>query len=117
MPYVCCLPSGKTITLFFYDKPVSHEIAFGNLLENGENFAKRLISGFSEQPDHQLMHVATDGETYGHHHRLGDMALAYCLYYIESKELAKITVYGEYLAGHPPAYEVEIYENSSIKRR
>jgi hypothetical protein len=50
----------------------------------------------------ELVSVATDGETYGHHHSHGDMGLAYALHYIESNELAKITNYGEYLEKHPP---------------
>jgi alpha-amylase/alpha-mannosidase (GH57 family) len=114
IPYLCELPSGKSIALFFYDGPVSHEIAFGRLLESGEEFAKRLAGIFSDEPKkHQLVHIATDGETYGHHHRFGDMALAYCLYHIEKKNLAKITIYGEYLEKYPPGQRVEIIENSS----
>ncbi|MDY7033537.1 MAG: DUF3536 domain-containing protein [Thermodesulfobacteriota bacterium] len=114
MPYLCNLPSGRTINLFFYDGPISQDIAFGGLLESGEAFSKRLIAAFSEERNWpQLVHIATDGETYGHHHRFGDMALAYCLYLIESKNLAVITNYGEYLEKHPPVYGVEIFENSS----
>jgi len=59
------------------------------------------------------MHVATDGETYGHHHRHGDMALAYALDYIESNRLARVTNYGEFLAQHPPTQEVAIKEKTS----
>ena len=59
------------------------------------------------------MHVATDGESYGHHHKFGDMALAYALDRIEAKSLARLTNYGEFLALHPPTHEVEIVENSS----
>ncbi len=113
MPYLCVLPSGRKISIFFYDGPVSHDVAFGNLLDNGENFANRLIGVFADNDNPQLVHIATDGETYGHHHRYGDMALAYCLYHIESHNLANITVYGEYLEKFPPVYEVEIIENSS----
>lgn len=112
-PYLCKLPSGRTIVLFFYDGPISQNLAFGDLLGNGENFAQRLTGAFSEQQEAQLVHIATDGETYGHHHRFGDMALAYCLYYIEANNLAKITVYGEFLEKNPPLYEAEIFENSS----
>ena len=84
------------------------------LLNNGEAFAQRLLSAFNDQRDWpQIVHIATDGETYGHHHRFGDMALAYCLNLIESQHLARITNYGEYLEKHPPAYAVEIFENSS----
>ena len=61
----------------------------------------------------QIAHIATDGESYGHHHSNGDMALAYALDYIESHNLAKITNYGEFLEKYPPSYEVEIFENTS----
>ncbi|HEY2325160.1 MAG TPA: DUF3536 domain-containing protein, partial [Thermoanaerobaculia bacterium] len=54
-----------------------------------------------------------DGETYGHHHRYGDMALAYALHYIEERDLAELTNYGEYLEKHPPVHEVEIRENTA----
>lgn len=113
-PYLCRLPSGREISLFFYDGPISQDIAFGGLLNSGEHLAGRLNSGFSQKRDWpQLVHVATDGETYGHHHRMGDMALAFCLFYAEAQDLAKITVYGEYLEKHPPQWEVEILENTS----
>jgi len=114
MPYLCQLPSGGTINLFFYDGPISKDIAFGKLLNNGELFAKRLQNAFSQDRNSsQLVHIATDGESYGHYHRFGDMALAYALHYIESNNLARITNYGEYLELQPPEYEVEIFENSS----
>ncbi|MBU1042866.1 MAG: DUF3536 domain-containing protein [Candidatus Omnitrophica bacterium] len=114
MPYRCNLPSGKSIVLFFYDGLISQDIAFSGLLDNGETFANRLISAFTPDSESaQLVHIATDGETYGHHHRKGEMALTYCLYNIESKNLAQITVYGDYLAKYPPREEVEIFENSS----
>ena len=114
MPYLCGLSSGKTITIFFYDGPISKDVAFGDLLNSGVAFANRLISAFADFRDYpQIVNIATDGETYGHHHRFGDMALAYCLHYIESRNLAKITNYGEYLEKHPPTHEVEIFENSS----
>jgi alpha-amylase/alpha-mannosidase (GH57 family) len=112
--YLCHLPSKKTISLFFYDGPISQDIAFGGLLSSGEAFARRLLSAFNDQRDWpQMVHIATDGETYGHHHRFGDMALTYCLHYIESQNLAKILNYGEYLGKYPPTHWVEIFDNSS----
>lgn len=112
--YLCLLPSKKTINLFFYDGPISQDIAFGGLLSSGEAFAQRLLSSFNDQRDWpQMVHIATDGETYGHHHRFGEMALAYCLHFIESQNLAKITNYGEYLEKHPPTQWVEIFDHSS----
>lgn len=112
--YLCRLPSGRTINIFFYDGPIAQNVAFGDLLKDGVNLANRLLNTFSnEAKGSALVHIATDGETYGHHHRYGEMALAYCLYYIEQNNLAKITIYGEYLEKNPPVYEVEIVENSS----
>jgi len=112
--YLCVLPSKKTINLFFYDGPISQDIAFGGLLTSGESLAQRLVSAFADERDWpQLVHVATDGETYGHHHRFGEMALAYCFHFIESQNLAKITNYGEYLEKTPPRHWVDIHDNSS----
>jgi len=111
--YLCRLPSGRTMTLFFYDGPVSREISFGDLLKSGDTFANRLRGLFTSGKDDELVHVATDGETYGHHRRFGDMALAYCLNKIEKEKMATLTVYGEYLEQHPPTHEVEIIENTS----
>lgn len=112
--YKCLLPSGKSINVFFYDGPVSQDIAFGGLLDNGENFANRLIGTFSENREQpQLVHIATDGETYGHHHSYGEMALSYGLNHIAEKAKAKITIYAEFLEKFPPVQEVQIAQNSS----
>ncbi len=74
--YLCRLPSGRSIVLFFYDAIVSHDVAFRRLLDDGERFLKRIFQGFDDRREHaQLMHIATDGESYGHHHPHGDMAL------------------------------------------
>jgi alpha-amylase/alpha-mannosidase (GH57 family) len=115
MAYRLRLPSGRDISLFFYDGPISRAIAFEGLLDNGQGFAQRLAGAFSEdtRPWPELVHIATDGETYGHHHRRGEMALAYALDYIESNQLAEIVNYGQFLERHPPIHEVEIFENSS----
>jgi len=113
MPYLCRLGSGREINIFIYDGAISKDVAFSPLLDNGDAFANRLVQAFSESQDDQLVSIATDGETYGHHHPSGDMALAYGLYQIESKALARITVYGEYLERHPPDHEAEVVENTS----
>jgi len=114
VPYRCHLPSGRKMCIFFYDGSIALGVAFEGLLNNGEQFARRLTNAFSHShPDAQLVHVATDGETYGHHHKFGDMALAYCLHYLEEHQLAQLTVYGEFLEKCPPAQDVEIVEHSS----
>ena len=105
------LPSGRKIALFFYDGPIARAVAFEGLLSSGEDLANRLNGAFSEERNRpQLVHIATDGESYGHHHRFGDMALAYALNTIESNQLAQLTNYGEYLERHPPTHQVEIIE-------
>jgi hypothetical protein len=102
------------MSLFFYNGAIARAVAFEKLLNNGEVFAQRLLGGFSDNSDHdQLVHIATDGESYGHHHRFGEMALSYALNLIESKNLARLTNYGQFLEQHPPDYEVEIAENTS----
>ena len=108
------LPSGRSIQLFFYDGPVSQAVAFERLLSDGGRFARRLLDALSDQREGpQLAHIATDGETYGHHHAFGDMALAYALDHIEASGLAKITNYGEFLERHPAQHDAEILENTA----
>lgn len=112
--YLANLPSGRSIVLFFFDGPISHAVAFENILMRGEDFAQRLMGGFSDARKWpQLTNIATDGETYGHHRAHGDMALSYALRYIESEKLAELTVYADFLEKHPPTHEVEIIENTS----
>ncbi|MDP9192061.1 MAG: DUF3536 domain-containing protein [Acidobacteriota bacterium] len=119
MPYLCRLPSGRSIAIFFYDGPISRAVAFEHLLARGENLAHRLLGAFSDTRKHpQLVHIATDGETYGHHHRFGEMALAYALQIIGGgssveTRTAKLTNYGEHLSTHPPTHEVQIAERTS----
>jgi alpha-amylase/alpha-mannosidase (GH57 family) len=112
-PYLCNLPSGKSIVLFFYDGNLSQEVAFKGILNNGKNFATRLLEGFDNNEEPQLVHIATDGESYGHHHRYGEMALADGLNYLDETGSATVLNYAAYLEKFPPEYEVQIHENSS----
>src|SRR3954466_1588080 len=96
--YQARLLNQKRMALFFYDGPISQAVAFEKLLDNGERFAERLLGGFSDERIwDQLVHIATDGESYGHHHAHGDMALAAALRHIESGSAAQLTNYGEFL--------------------
>ena len=113
-PYVINLPSGRSLAVFFYDGPVSRAVAFERLLVSGVTFAGRIAGTFNEyRPWPQIANIATDGETYGHHHRHGEMALAYALQHIEERGLAKLTNYASYLATHPPTHEVQIVQNTA----
>ena len=112
-PYLVRFESGVSIAVFFYNGPDSRAIAFEGLLNSGENFAGRLKAGFKDVGQAQLVHVATDGESYGHHHKHGEMALAYALRLLERDRTVKLTNYGRFLEQFPPEYEAEIVENSS----
>jgi len=112
--YQCNLPSGKSIALFFYDGDISQGIAFNGLLNDGKRFAERLLSPLDFQDsESQIVHVATDGETYGHHHKHGEMALAFCLDFIEKDDRIKLTNYAQFLSLNLPVDEARIIENSS----
>ena len=120
-PYLVQLDEGRTIAVFFYDGPASRAIAFEGLLRSGEEFGRRItgslcsVTSNSVQDRHeaQLAHVATDGESYGHHHRHGEMALSYAMHWIENNDIATPTNYAEFLAKFPPRWEAEVVENSS----
>ncbi|MGB6688158.1 MAG: DUF3536 domain-containing protein [Terracidiphilus sp.] len=112
-PYLVRFKSGASLAVFFYDGPASRAIAFEGLLNSGETFAARLKSGFKDSTAPQLAHVATDGESYGHHHKYGEMALAYTLKLLEQDKSVKLTNYGSFLEQFPPEYEAEIVENTS----
>jgi alpha-amylase/alpha-mannosidase (GH57 family) len=112
-PYLVRFESGVSIAVFFYNGPISRAIAFEGLLDSGEKFAARLKAGFKNSPQPQLVHVATDGESYGHHHKYGEMALAYALRLLEDDPAVSLTNYGSFLEQFPPEYEAEIVENTS----
>ena len=117
-PYRIALDEGRSIAVFFYDGPSSRAVAFEGLLNSGESFGSRLLSGFRPRPADdagkaELSHIATDGESYGHHHKYGEMALSYAMHWIEDNGHAKLTNYGEFLAKFPPEWEAEVVEDTS----
>jgi alpha-amylase/alpha-mannosidase (GH57 family) len=112
-PYLIQFASGVSMAIFFYDGPASRAIAFEGLLNSGENFANRLKGQFHDTAQPQLVHVATDGESYGHHHKHGEMALAYALRLIEQDKNIRLSNYGSFLAQFPPECECEINQNTS----
>ncbi|MCZ2341926.1 MAG: malto-oligosyltrehalose synthase [Bacteroidales bacterium] len=114
-PYLCRLSSGRTITIFFFDGGLSEAVSSGRVLHNGEVFAERLLSGFGEDDSRpHLVHIATDGELYGHRHKHGDMALAFALHRLAEGDTAHLTNYPAFLADHPAEYEVEIQDRTAL---
>ena len=93
---------------------MSQSLAFENILQDGKQFAEKLIHTFHGNNDEsQLLSVATDGETYGHHHKFGDMALAIALQSIDNKFNVRLTNFAEYLNNFPAEHEIEIVEKTS----
>jgi alpha-amylase/alpha-mannosidase (GH57 family) len=114
VPYTVELFEGRSISVFFYNGPLSQEIAFNGALEDGSILAKRLIQGLGEPTGEALLsHVATDGETYGHHHRHGEMALARAILDLQADPDVELTSYGAFLAKHPPTRVARIIEGTS----
>ena len=112
--YRCPLPEGEHIDIFFYDGMVSRAVAFEGLLNDGRFLADKLMNSLHHESDEvQLANIATDGESYGHHHKKGEMALASCLNHIDDHPDFELTNYGQFLELHPPQYECRIHDNSS----
>ncbi|MHA1299673.1 MAG: DUF3536 domain-containing protein [Candidatus Helarchaeota archaeon] len=113
--YKLNITNKKSITVFFYNKGLSADIAFpSGILKEGTKFIDRIIFSFNQDNKApQLVNAATDGESYGHHKKFAEMALAYALENIEGRKLAKIINYAYFLELFPPEYEVEIIENTS----
>ncbi len=105
---------GKSIDLFFYDGAISRSVAFDELLKDGNKFIKRLKEGVSDTRNYpQLINIATDGESYGHHTKFGDMALSYVLKIRAEDEGFKIINYAAYLDKYRSDYEADIKQASS----
>lgn len=113
-PYVQHLPSGKKITLIFYQGSVAHDIAFGGLLSSGDRFAEALMHLVPDKGEPSLVTIATDGETYGHHHRYGEMALARAFQIINNSSSNVLTTnIAAFLEKYPATWECRIQENTS----
>ena len=98
--------SGRSIAVFFYDGPTSRATAFENLLRSSRELVERLVA--RNNGSGELVNIATDGETYGHHFKFGDICLAHALEVEAPARDFAVTNYGKYLDEHPPAFEVEI---------
>lgn len=113
-PYRVILGNGRQFHVFFYDAPISRSIAFQGLLNNGDQLAARLLGSFSSYRDReQLVSTATDGESFGHHHRFGEMAVAWAVRRLQEQKTVRLTNYAEFLDRYGSFWEAEIYDGSS----
>jgi len=124
LPYLVRLPSGREMSVFFYDDELGNAVSFGGLLNDREVFLRTLLdrgipgsdleTDADSDPDQpRLIHLATDGETFGHHVKGGEETLAWTLDQLERGGEAELTIYGEYLERFPATREIGIKENSS----
>lgn len=111
--YRVLLEGGKQFHVFFYDAPISRAIAFQGLLSSGDQLNHRLLGAFSHRDREQLVSTATDGESFGHHHKFGEMALAYALNKFEEHRLGRITNFSEHLDRFGSYWEVDIHDSTS----
>jgi len=102
------------IDVFFYHGPISRAVAYEKLLSSGEAFLGRIRDTFGSFEDGPaLVSLATDGESYGHHFKFGDLALAWLFHHLEEGDDMELMNYGLFLEKFPPQDEVMIVENSS----
>ena len=111
-PYKVQTPSGW-ITAFFYHGELAQSVAFGGVLNNGTDFANQLAEQARRLEANALVHFATDGESYGHHHRHGNLALGHMIQTLQACEDICLTSYSAYLKENPATWTAEVYENSA----
>jgi alpha-amylase/alpha-mannosidase (GH57 family) len=110
-PYRCFLPGDRQryIDIFFYDGPISRDIGFHEVLSSSQHLANRLAQAVRcDRKPSQLISIATDGETFGHHKRDTEKAIAYAFHHTFPQRQWTVTNYGHYLSLHPPIWEVEL---------
>ncbi len=114
-------PRGRDIAVFVYDGDTSHDVAFGDLLDDGIAWADRMVSRTGTDGGRDdgaretslLRSMATDGETFGHHHAFGEMALAQALERLEAHHGVRVENFASFLARNPPELQLELVEPSS----
>ncbi|MGK7919044.1 MAG: DUF3536 domain-containing protein [Trichodesmium sp.] len=114
-PYRCFLGDSNSenstetpyIDIFFYDGPISRDMGFNDVLNSSYNLAGRI--GQAVRGDHrpsQLIAVATDGETFGHHKGGTEKCLAYAFLGEFPQRNWTVTNFAHYLSINPPTWEV-----------
>ena len=105
-------PGGRAIAVFVYDGAISHDVAFGGLIRSAQHWAERLLAPDAAGGARRLVAVATDGETYGHHHRFGEVALAWLLGDLERHDV-RVDNFAAFLARNPPQEDVQLVAPSA----
>ena len=93
------------MTVVFGHGPLSRELAFGGLLNDGATFVSAIRAALAASGDDELVAIVTDGETFGHHHEFGEMALAWAVRELQAEKV-EVTNLGSWLETHPATWEV-----------
>ncbi|HVH68302.1 MAG TPA: DUF3536 domain-containing protein [Gemmatimonadales bacterium] len=96
------------IAVCLYDGPLSHDVAFGPLVRDPTAWAARLATAPLD-----LVAIATDGETFGHHHKEGAVTLARLLEILAGRDDMRAENFATYLARNPPRDEIRLVAPSS----
>ncbi|MBO3459481.1 DUF3536 domain-containing protein [Aetokthonos hydrillicola Thurmond2011] len=114
-PYRCFLRGENTseeipyIDIFFYDGPISRDMGYGDVVYSSTHLAGRI--GSAVRGDHrpaQLISLATDGETFGHHKGGTEKTLAYAFKNEFPNRGWTVTNFSHYLSLNTPTWEVEL---------
>jgi len=101
--------TGGHLDVFFFDEQLSKDISFNDLLQEAHRFGNRIDSCYSGSNDKdEVVVLATDGETFGHHKPFGDMCLAYFFKHVAPSLGITPVNFGQYLEMFPPAYEATL---------
>ncbi|MDR2893257.1 MAG: DUF3536 domain-containing protein [Deltaproteobacteria bacterium] len=114
-PYSLELPSGREMAVFFYHGSLAQAVAFEGLLSDGERFWQHLRRAAERDcTEGGILSMATDGETYGHHSKFGEMSLAYVLEQgRQGRDGLELTNFATYLEQNPPTWRARLLEPSS----
>jgi alpha-amylase/alpha-mannosidase (GH57 family) len=101
--------SEKYLDILFYNGPLSTAVSFEGVLKNSQHFYDKIKSNFKKENDiPEIITIATDGESYGHHEPYGDMCLAYLFEKLLPENNIECVNGAWFLENHPPQDEVEL---------
>ncbi len=113
--------NGKSVALFMYDGDLAHGVAFGGALNNAGQWVKSMLrrpppamaARTEAAASPRLVAIATDGETYGHHHKFGEMALARAITDLRERKGVTVENFASFLSRNPPTLEMKLVEPTS----
>ncbi|MFP4396118.1 MAG: DUF3536 domain-containing protein [Anaerolineales bacterium] len=109
-PYKVRLPTGRFITVFVRDAGLSNYLSFN--MPPADEARPWMNEALRDRAPGALTLIATDGETFGHHHRQGVEVLRR-LTMPTFQDAYEVTTLSRYLRQQPPVAEIEIIENTA----